>query len=173
MRTDCICVCFFFLHCLQISCPHSLCHRQAAGTLAQDCCGDEAAQTGRREQGWFKSSPLTYPLLPQAVGIHPLRSPCSHSHSPRAFGLLRGSSVLFCFIILYFIYLFLAALGLRCCARAFSSCGERGLLFVAVRELFSLRWLLLLRSTGSRHTGFSSCGSWALESRICSCGARA
>ena len=31
-----------------------------------------------------------------------------------------------------FIYLFLAALGLCCCARAFSSCGERGLLFVAV-----------------------------------------
>ena len=31
-----------------------------------------------------------------------------------------------------FIYLFLAALGLRCCARAFSSCGEQGLLFVTV-----------------------------------------
>ena len=30
---------------------------------------------------------------------------------------------------------FLAALGLRCCARASSSCGERGLLFVAVRGL--------------------------------------
>ena len=37
-------------------------------------------------------------------------------------------------ILLYkFIYLFLAALGLRCCARAFSSCGEQGLLFVEVR----------------------------------------
>ena len=32
-----------------------------------------------------------------------------------------------------FIYLFLAVLGLRCCARAFSSCSERGLLFMAVR----------------------------------------
>ena len=32
-----------------------------------------------------------------------------------------------------FIYLFnLTALGLCCCARAFSSCGERGLLFVVV-----------------------------------------
>ena len=28
---------------------------------------------------------------------------------------------------------------------------------------FSLRWLLLLRSMGSRRAGFSSCGSWALE----------
>ena len=29
-------------------------------------------------------------------------------------------------------YLFLAAFGIRCCARAFSSCGEQGLLFVVV-----------------------------------------
>ena len=33
------------------------------------------------------------------------------------------------------IYLFLAALGLRCCVQAFSSCGEQGLLFIAVRML--------------------------------------
>ena len=39
------------------------------------------------------------------------------------------------FKINVFIYLFLAALGVRCCAQAFSSCGERGLLFVAVRGL--------------------------------------
>ena len=31
-----------------------------------------------------------------------------------------------------FIYLFLAAFGLHCCMRAFSSCGEWGLLFVVV-----------------------------------------
>ena len=35
----------------------------------------------------------------------------------------------------FFFYLFLAALGLCCCARAFSSCGERGLLFVVVSGL--------------------------------------
>ena len=34
----------------------------------------------------------------------------------------------------------------------------------------SLRWLLLLWSMGSRRTGFSSCGSWALECRLSSCG---
>ena len=33
------------------------------------------------------------------------------------------------------INLFLAALGLRCCMGAFSSCGKRGLLCVAVRGL--------------------------------------
>ena len=36
---------------------------------------------------------------------------------------------------LIYLFLFLAALGLCCCARAFSSCGERGLLFVAVCRL--------------------------------------
>ena len=38
---------------------------------------------------------------------------------------------------------------------------------------FLLRWLLLLRSMGSRHEGFSSCGSRALERRLSSCGAQA
>ena len=41
----------------------------------------------------------------------------------------------FLYKFIYFIYLFLATLGLRCCARAFSSCGEQGLLFIAVRGL--------------------------------------
>ena len=34
-----------------------------------------------------------------------------------------------------FMYLFLAVLGLCCCTWAFSSCGEWGLLFVAVHGL--------------------------------------
>ena len=37
--------------------------------------------------------------------------------------------------IYLFIYLFMAVLGLHCCVQAFSSCGERGLLFVALRGL--------------------------------------
>ena len=36
-----------------------------------------------------------------------------------------------------------------------------------------MRWLLLWWSTGSRHVGFSSCGSQALECRLSSCGIRA
>ena len=39
-----------------------------------------------------------------------------------------------CFLFILF-YLFLVALGLRCCARSLSSCSERGLLFIAVRGL--------------------------------------
>ena len=40
---------------------------------------------------------------------------------------------------LEFIYfnLFLAALGLHCCAQAFPSCGEQGLLFVVVDGLLT------------------------------------
>ena len=38
---------------------------------------------------------------------------------------------------------------------------------------FSLSWLLLLRSTGSRCRGFSTCSSQVLECRLRSCGTRA
>ena len=34
-------------------------------------------------------------------------------------------------------YVWLAVLGLHCCVRAFSSCGERELLFLAVRGLLT------------------------------------
>ena len=36
-----------------------------------------------------------------------------------------------------FIYLLLAVLGLHCCTRAFSSCSELGLFFIAVRGLLT------------------------------------
>ena len=47
-------------------------------------------------------------------------------------GLLK---IFFLIINLFLLLLFLAALGLHCCTWAFSSCGERGLLFVAVHGL--------------------------------------
>ena len=50
------------------------------------------------------------------------------------------------YIYFKFIYLFLAALGLRCCAWASSSCREWGLLFVAVRGL-----LIVLASLVAEH----------------------
>ena len=78
----------------------------------------------------------------------------------------------------FLIYLFMAVLGLRFCARAFSSCGERGPLLISVRgpltieaslvaehrlqtrrlsncgsRALSLSRPLLLRSTGSRRAG--------------------
>ena len=44
-------------------------------------------------------------------------------------------SFIFLFFKIYLFYLFLAALGLCCCMRVFSSYSEQGLLFVAVRGL--------------------------------------
>ena len=41
----------------------------------------------------------------------------------------------FYFTLFLFHFIFLTALGLRCCAWAFPSCGEQGLLFIAVRGL--------------------------------------
>ena len=48
-----------------------------------------------------------------------------------AYNILFWGYTTFLKIILFL----LAALGLHCCVRAFSSCGERGLLFVVVRRL--------------------------------------
>ena len=48
---------------------------------------------------------------------------------------LKAWHLFFFFFLICFTYLFLAALGLRCCTRAFSSCSERELLFVAVHSL--------------------------------------
>ena len=56
---------------------------------------------------------------------------------------------------LSFIYALLAVLGLHRCSQAFSSCGEQGLLFTAVREL-----LMVVACAVADHTGFSSCRTW-------------
>ena len=66
------------------------------------------------------------------------------------------------FFFLNFIYLFIfgcvrssllrVGFSLVAASRGYSSLRCTG---------FSLRWLLLLWSTGSRHEGFSSCGTWA------------
>ena len=104
--------------------------------------------------------------------------PLRHQGSPLASFWIAYIFFLPAFIYLFILknlfiyYLFLAVLGLHCCTPAFSSCGEQGLLFVAACS-FSLLWLLLLQSTGSRRAGFSSCGSQALERRLSGCGARA
>ena len=47
---------------------------------------------------------------------------------------LKQNRVTHLFFLFIFMYLFMAVLGLRFCARAFSSCGKRGPLFIAVRR---------------------------------------
>ena len=81
-------------------------------------------------------------------------------------------NLLFIYKFIYFIYLFLAVLGLRRCTRALSSRSEWGHSSLQCAGLPSRR-PPLPRSTGSRHVGFSSCGSQAPERRLSSRGARA
>ena len=73
---------------------------------------------------------------------------------------------------LFFFNLFLAVLGLRCCS-GFSLVVASGGYSLLRCAGFSLRWLLLLWSMGSKQVGFSSCGSWSLERRLSSNGTRA
>ena len=65
---------------------------------------------------------------------------------------LGFGSVFFFFFFNLFIYLFLAVLGLRFCAKAFPSCGKRGPLFIAVRGPLTIM-ASLVASTGSRRAG--------------------
>ena len=68
------------------------------------------------------------------------------------------------FIYFWLCWVFVAARGLSLVATS-------GVCSVLRCVGFSLQWLLLLWSTGSRHVGFSSCRSRALERRLSSCGA--
>ena len=57
------------------------------------------------------------------------------------------------------IYLFMAVFGLRFCARAFSSCGKRGPLFIAVRGPLTIAASLVQHRLQTRR--LSNCGSRA------------
>ena len=54
----------------------------------------------------------------------------------------------------------MAVLGLRFCARAFSSCGERGPLFIALRGPLTIADSLVAEHRLQTRR-LSSCGSWA------------
>ena len=58
------------------------------------------------------------------------------------------------------IYLFMAVLGLSFCARAFSSCGKRGPLFIAVRGPLTIAASLVAEHSLQTRR-LSSCGSRA------------
>ena len=56
----------------------------------------------------------------------------SHTHSQEDNFFFFNINFIYLFIYLFINYYFLAVLGLRFCARAFSSCSEQGPLFIAV-----------------------------------------
>ena len=165
-----------------------MCQRTAGHFL----CGLQdkrpALQAGTQGPSWSGSWGCLQPCFPH---LPPKETTCSFSerilgsqHDEQQFffdlaplhdltqphslpGMILGCSFFFSFLIS-----FLAAVGLHCCAWAFSSCGERGLFFFIVCRLL-LIMPSLLQSTSSRHSGFSGCGPWALELGFSSCGVQA
>ena len=76
------------------------------------------------------------------------------------FGFLNLFIYLFIYLFIHlFIYLWLCCVFVA--ARGLSLAAASGGYSLLRCTGFSLRWLLLLWSTGSRLTGFSSCGTWA------------
>ena len=61
----------------------------------------------------------------------------------------------------------MAVLGLHCCSKAFSSCGEQGLLSIAVHQLLIAvasrfrAWTLGTQASVVATLELSSCGTWA------------
>ena len=84
-----------------------------------------------------------------------LRSLATHRSQCSFFLNWRSLCVCVCVCVWYHcvFYLFVAALGLCCLARAFSSCSKRGLLAAEA---------LMLWSTGPRHPSCNSCSLRAL-----------
>ena len=67
---------------------------------------------------------------------------------------------IFFFLILFIYYLFLTVLGLCFCARAFSSCGKQGPLFIAVCGPLTIAASLVAEHKLQMRR-LSSCGTWA------------
>ena len=140
-------------------------------------CREEASRSGRVDMGAEKGlhcllftsraensagtiSCLTlgWPWQHSAKGIH-LRETPLFSFSKK--GHFYAYSTRFFFNNLnLFIYLFLAVLGLRFYERAFSSCGERGPLFIAVRGPLTIAASLVAEHRLQTHR-LSSCGARA------------
>ena len=79
-------------------------------------------------------------------------------HCPFYFMVLEG--IMKHWLLNLFIYLFLAVLGLHFCVRAFSSCGKRGPLFIAVHGPLTIA-ASLVEEHGLQTRRLSSCGSRA------------
>ena len=93
----------------------------------------------------------------------PVRTVCRiHLHTGFSFFLSFFHSFIYLFylFIYLFIYLFMAVLGLRLCARAFSSCGKWGPLFIAVRGPLTIAASLVAEHRLQTRR-LSNCGSRA------------
>ena len=102
---------------------------------------------------------LRWPQSPHPHSGSPCILPVHHPRCP----LLPSRAALSCSQRSHFfflIYLFMALLGLRFCARTFSSCGKQGPLFIAVRGPLTIAASLVAEHRLQTRR-LSSCGSRA------------
>ena len=131
---------------------------------------------------WFRAPALPFLLPPwlnggNGIGFVLLFMGFMQGDSPKVdspvssmeYTLWLPSCCFFFIHLFYFIYFWLCWVFIAVCGLSlvvvnggYSSMQCTG---------FSLWWLLLLRSTGCRYAGFSSCGSRVLECSLSSCGA--
>ena len=111
----------------------------------------------KRVQQFLEKLKIKLPYDPtiQLLGMYPkelkegsrqdICTPCSQQHCSQQPKGRNNPSVqmsiffkpIYLFIYLLLLFFLVSALCLRCCARAFSSCGEQGLLFVVVHGLLT------------------------------------
>ena len=86
--------------------------------------------------------------------FHTVMSSCLYALACQGIILEKELLSLYYYFLNFYYYLFLVALGLCCCAWAFSSCSEQGLLFVAVhRLLIAVASRCRARALGARASG--------------------
>ena len=90
------------------------------------------------------------------------QSPLLFYHCPESFSIyiFFNSLAISLNLFIYFYILLLAVLGLRFCERAFSSCGKRGPLFIAIRGPLTIAASLVAEHRLQTRR-LSSCGSRA------------
>ena len=104
-------------------------------------------------QAYLRAEPFPFSVKNLTVAGRYDWGECKSINRPLPFSL-------FFFFLILFIYLFLAVLGLHFCVRAFSSCGERGPLFIAVRGPLTIAASLVAEHKLQTRK-LSSCGSRA------------
>ena len=106
--------------------------------------------------------PVQFLSMSSCSGVDSSLSHCPYSYLQKILSHCRlayYTCIFFNLFVLFIYYFWLCWVSVA--ARELSLVAVSGGYSSLQGAGFSLRWLLLLRSTGSRCAGFSSCGAWA------------
>ena len=147
---------------LPVVCKHFLCLECSTSipSFAKLLLTFQDSATALSLQSLLPNPTIHSPLLPLQRPVHVFHSVFTFYHE-KMYSICFPSLLDFFFFKWdLFIYLFLAGLGLRFCARAFSSCGKWGPLFIVVRGPLTIA-ASLVAEHGLQMCRLSSCGSRA------------